>query len=93
MFLVVAWLVFLGGVKFPANMLGILAAVALLSLGGFVALLYALKSGKVSLVTAILNVSTVLVAGLAVAFLGEQLTLKEAAGIALAAAAVFLIAS
>ncbi|MFH1107147.1 MAG: EamA family transporter [Candidatus Micrarchaeota archaeon] len=92
-FLVVAWVIFLREVKFPANMLPIAALVLVMSLAGFVLLLYALKTGKVSLVTAILNVSTVVVAGLAVLFLGEQLTLKEAAGIAMAAAAIFLIAS
>ncbi len=92
-FLVAAWLVFFRSAAFPGKVVGIVAVVAALSLAGFVALLYALRSGKVSLVTAILNVSTVLVAGLAVTFQGEQLTLKEAAGIALAAVAVFLIAS
>ena len=92
-FLAIAWLVFMDKVNIPAGTLAVIVLVVLLSLGGFVALLFALKSGKVSLVTAILNVSTVLVACIAVAFLGERLTLKETAGIALATAAIFLIAS
>ncbi|MFH1200206.1 MAG: EamA family transporter [Candidatus Micrarchaeota archaeon] len=90
-FLFAAWLVFLRGASIPTGVTGLAAAVIVLSLAGFACLLMALNSGKVSLVTAVLNASTIAVALLALAFGGESLSLKEAAGIAIATIGLFVI--
>lgn len=60
-----------------ASTLGIVLAVIVFSLLGFVCIFTALREGKVALVTAVLSLSTVVVAVLSILFLGDKFTAKE----------------
>lgn len=62
----------------------LLVAVVIFSLVGFALFLKALESGDAALVTAILSLSTVVIAGVSVAFLGVQYSGREFAAMALA---------
>jgi drug/metabolite transporter (DMT)-like permease len=58
---------------------------------GFAAMVLALQRGKVALVTAILSLSTVLVALLSYYFLGDKFTAKETIALALAALSIIVL--
>lgn len=60
---------------------------------GVLALVQALKTGKVSVVNAVLAMSIVLVTLLSAVFLGEKISLKEIAAMGLALASIALLAA
>lgn len=66
--------------------------VIVLSLVGFGALMLALQQGKVALVNAILSLSTVVIAGLSYAFLGDRFSVREMVALALALASIVVLA-
>jgi drug/metabolite transporter (DMT)-like permease len=66
--------------------------IAVLSLVGFGAFLTALQTGKVALVNAVAGLSTVLIALLSYAFLGDRFALKEIAAMVLALASILVLA-
>ncbi len=68
-----------------------MAAFAVLSFGTFACMMFALQSGKVALVTAVLSMSTVLVALISVVFLGEKFEPKQIVAIAFAVISVLLL--
>ena len=67
--------------------------VVVLSLIGFCFLLLAMQNGEVALVTAVLSMSTVVVAGLAMIFLGDRFTAREVIAIALVIVSILLLTS
>ena len=66
-------------------------ALIVFGLLAFTATIYALESGKVALVSAVLSLSTVFVAILSAVFLGDQFSTKEIAAIVLATAAAIAL--
>jgi uncharacterized membrane protein len=64
-----------------------------LSLIGVYFMLLAFQSGEVALVTAVLSMSTVVVAGLAMVFLGDRFSFKEVVAMALVIASILLLMS
>lgn len=67
--------------------------IAVFALLGFVAMVLALQKGKVALVTAVLSLSTVLVAFISIAFLGEKFTAKEISAMLLAILSLVMLIS
>jgi len=68
------------------------AGFALLSTIAFGGVALALQQGKVAVVTALMSVSTVLVAVISYTLFGDRFTLKEIAAVALAIASVAVLA-
>ena len=68
-----------------------IAAVVVLSLATFACTLLALQNGKVALVTAVLSLSTVLVAIISVVFFGERFQPKEVAALIFAVISIMLL--
>jgi drug/metabolite transporter (DMT)-like permease len=64
-----------------------------LSLIGVYLMLLAMQSGEVALVTAVLSMSTVVVAGLAMIFLGDRFSFREILAIALVIVSILLLVS
>ncbi len=60
-----------------ASTLGVVLAVIVFSLLGFVCVFTALREGKVALVTAVLSLGTLVLAVLSILFLGDRFTPKE----------------
>ncbi|MFH1056738.1 MAG: EamA family transporter [Candidatus Micrarchaeota archaeon] len=58
---------------------------------GFGAMVLALEKGKVALVTAVLSLSTIVIAGLSFAFLGDKFTGKEIAAMVLAVLSLLVL--
>lgn len=69
------------------------AAFAVFAIIGFLALVQALKTGRVALVNAVLALSIVFVTALSAVFLGEKISLKEIGAMALAVGSIALLAS
>jgi uncharacterized membrane protein len=65
-------------------------AVAMSAIGVYFMLL-AMQSGEVALVTAVLSMSTVVVAGLAMVFLGDRFTVREVLAMALVIVSILLL--
>lgn len=87
---VIAYGLFTGSLVFNAALLwGALAGVFIVL--GYYNFAYCLKAGSVSIVAPVFRLSFALTAALAVALLGEPLTLPKLAGLALALAAVWLL--
>lgn len=81
-----------GALRFhPALFLGPVAG--LVVFGGARTFLQSLRGGDATVNTPIFRLSFVVTVGLAIAFLGEELTLQKLLGFALAAAAVLLLAA
>ncbi len=64
-----------------------------LSIIGVYFMLLAMQSGEVALVTAVLSMSTVVVAGLAMVFLGDRFSVKEILAMALVIVSILLLMS
>lgn len=90
---VVLYAGFFGKAGLQSEALKYVAVFVVVAVLGFLALVESLKSGKVSVVNAILALSVVFVTALAAIFLGEKVSLKETAAMALAVASIFLLAS
>lgn len=76
---------------FQADAVKYVAAFVLVGVVGFAALIQALKTGKVSVVNAVLAMSIVLVTFLSVVFLGEKISFKEMAAMGLALASIVVL--
>ncbi|MCX6768032.1 MAG: EamA family transporter [Candidatus Micrarchaeota archaeon] len=87
---VVAFLVITG--KINADLVKWAVVFVAFSTTAFFGVVLALRDGKVSVVTALMGLSTVLVAVLSYFFLGERLSAKEFAAIILAVASVLALA-
>ncbi len=70
----------------------LLFVVAVLSIAGFGLFFYSLKFGKVAVVTAVMSLSTAVVAVLSFIFLGDQFTWRELLAMTLAIASVLILA-
>src|SRR3989338_8530616 len=64
--------------------------IAVLSIIGFAAMVFALQRGKAALVTAVLSLSTIAVAGLSFYFLGDRFSVKETLAIIFASLSVLV---
>lgn len=64
-----------------------------LSVIGVYFMLLAMQSGEVALVTAVLSMSTVVVAGLAMVFLGDRFSVKEIIAMTLVIVSILLLMS
>lgn len=84
---------FFGKIGVQSEAVKYIAVFVVVSVLGFLALVEALKLGKVAVVNAILALSVVFVTALSAIFLGEKITLKETGAMALAVASIFLLAS
>ncbi len=95
--LVAGWFLFVNGAqgagafKVSEAQFFWIAALLALSLSAFACTALALQSGKVALVTAVLSLSTVLVAVLSVAFFGERFEPKEVAALLFALISILLL--
>ncbi len=88
-FLVVAlYLVYSQQVAVENNLVLLVAGVLVFSLLGVVAFLISLQQGKVAEVTAILSLSTIIVAVFSTHFLAVQFSLKEIAAMVMAVASI-----
>jgi drug/metabolite transporter (DMT)-like permease len=70
----------------------LLVLVAVLSLVGFAFFFYSLKFGKVAVVTAVMSLSTVVVAFLSFIFLGDRFSWRELLAMSFAIASVLVLA-
>jgi drug/metabolite transporter (DMT)-like permease len=87
---VVAYALATGSLRFvAASLWGVLAGLFILT--GFYNFARSLKSGSISINAPVFRLSLVVTAGLAIALLGEPVTLFKVAGIALALAAAWLL--
>ena len=75
----------------PNNLLLLIGGVVICSVVGFILFIKALESGDVAIVTAILSLSTVVVAILSVFIFGTKYALKEIAAIALAVISLLIL--
>jgi len=82
-----------GQIGLSGELLKYAAVFAVVALLGFLALVQSLKSGRVSVVNAVLALSVVCVTGLSAVFLGEKVSLKEIAAMVLAVASILLMAA
>ncbi len=89
--LIAAAAYFTGLLKISASTLQLTALFIVLSGAGFALMLKAFESGKVALVTAVLALSTVVVAVLSYAFLGDRFEQKELLAMALAIGSVIAL--
>lgn len=78
--------------KLSSTQFLMIGGIALLTIIGALAFLSAINAGKPALVMAIVSLSTVLMAILSVMFLGDQFTLKEMVGMALATISIIILA-
>lgn len=85
-----AWFFFLQNLV-PANLLKWLVVLVFFSLASFACVVFALRTGKVALVTAVLSLSTILVAFLSYIFLGDRFEAKEVAAILFAVLSISLL--
>ena len=76
--------------KYPA-LLPIAAGIAIFALAGTAMMFLALRTGKAALVTAVLSLSTILVAVLSFVFLGDRFAAKETAALALATLSLLIL--
>ncbi|MEM0475731.1 MAG: hypothetical protein QW343_02975 [Candidatus Norongarragalinales archaeon] len=95
--LAAGWFLFLSGLhgatafRVSEAQLFWITAVVVLSLSSFACTVLALQSGKVALVTAVLSLSTVVVAGLSVVLLGEHFEAREVAAMLFALLSILLL--
>jgi drug/metabolite transporter (DMT)-like permease len=92
--LLAGWFLFVSGspsFKISEAQLFWIAVLVVFSLSSFACTVLALQSGKVTLVTAVLSLSTVLVAALSVAFFGEKFEPREVAALIFAVISVLLL--
>lgn len=82
---------FIAWQKLPPNLAFIPAVMALFATLGVIAMILALKTGKIAIVTAVLSLSTVLVAVLSFVFLGDRFTGREIAAIVLAILSLLIL--
>ncbi|MBI5228792.1 EamA family transporter [Candidatus Micrarchaeota archaeon] len=90
-FIVITYLSFFRHIDLGSNLVKMVAAIVLLSLIAFASYFYALREGKVALVTAVVSLSTIVVAFLSVIFLKESYSEKEVLAIALATTSILVM--
>ena len=91
-FLVIEYLVIFTHIKVEGAFLTHVALLVLFSVLAFGFVSFALKSGQVALVTAVLATSTAFIAVVSVLFLGARFTAKEWLAVALSVVSVALLA-
>lgn len=82
---------FLGYQNLQPQLFSYALAVLVFAALGFGAFILALKSGKVALVTAVLSISTVLIAVMSYYFLGDRFSLKETLAMAFAVISILVL--
>jgi len=85
------YLIFLRHITVPGGLTQLVVLFVIFAALGFAAVVYAMQEGKVALVTAVLSLSTIVVALAAYFLLGEQFALKEIAALAFAVLAILLL--
>lgn len=82
---------FIAWQKLPSSLQFIPVIMVLFATLGVLAMVFALKTGKIAIVTAVLSLSTVLVAVLSFVFLGDRFTGREIAAIVLAILSLLIL--